>query len=180
MLYNSKSDKLFFYLVIIVSMSLIFSSCRKTVNELGENSMVYRVDGKKVITVSKLFTPVPSGVSFTIFSDSLYIRIRNTDKDYQDLSIYVNNFHGVGTYNFSHILPPYNPNSTDNYVLFNDSNHNYTFVSTNNSNDGYLKILEYLPKQYIRGIFEFDLYNDQDDKVSITKGRFDWNIKNIN
>jgi len=173
---NLEKNKKISYLFVLTLFVLLMQGCFQ-VSEIGENSFYFKKDGVEIVPKKKLnngTSLIP--VDFNVYSDKLEIFVNNFNSEINQnfsMKIFINNFNGPGIYHFTYNIDE--NNGIDNFIILNELNKNY--YSTNNQDDGYVEILEYSEQGgYIRGLFTFDVFDDSGDKISITDGRFDWEI----
>ncbi len=161
--------------LILLLLILNLLSCTRKANELGKNSFYFKINDVEFVPVKHHILLSGNNslpVRFFINNNNLQLNVYHNNGAYTiGLKAILKNFNGPGFYHFKN--PPANgTTSSDNYIEMIGSYGNYHSIEA--SPETYFRILEYKAHEYIRGIFHFELYNEQNNKIVIDKGRFDW------
>ena len=168
------SKVLFF--VTFLSVSMMLQSCEKDggltkATQTGANTFSCKINDKVFIPKVSLFGPSPISAQ-VVPSGSLsrlVILTTNPDSPVQHVKIFINTFNGPGTYQVKttdYSYCEYNLNYPSGYLTY----------STVGTDIGSVTITKYdIANKIISGSFDFTVFNvkDKNDRVLITKGRFD-------
>lgn len=161
--------------ITFFSVLILVQSCKKDgltkATQNGANTFSCKINDKVFIPKVSLFGPSPIFAQIVPHGNfnELVILTTNPDSPVQHVEIYITTFKGTGTYQV---------NTTDySYCEYNLNNPiNYLTYSTMGTDIGSVTITKYdIINKIISGTFDFTVYNvkDKNDRVLITKGRFD-------
>ena len=166
---------LFLFLFIL----FLFFKCPRKINEIGNNSIYFKINGKPVVAYR-------DGLDSKIFNvvNNKLLLIPSWG-----VEMYIDNFHGEGRYVIDGINSRavyhdvYHSYTYGSYFYFKDtlgnlginSNYDTTHVYNRIISPSYVHILDYNPNQYkFQVIFEYHVADSLGDEMHITKGRIIW------
>jgi len=178
----------------ILSIALLFLSCEESLprpTKKGKDTFGVKINGRNWLPETGLFGPDPTSARYG--NSRLTVHAAKTNKNTNEyIYIYIENITKPGEYaiNFNTLPPPLGTSYT-NYGTYshNDKMYQdpvtgqlgkYVYYTTNANHKGKVKITKLdIDKKIVAGTFEFTAedYNNSNQTVKLTKGRFDLNFK---
>ncbi|MCM8571143.1 hypothetical protein NE848_17235 [Gramella jeungdoensis] len=178
-------------LVKIISILIIFISCSKDdgidLNETGENSFSVKINGKKFIPEDvKLFLNIDYGIKAYTNNNTWHLTF--SDSEQKDIHFYIKDVTAGGKYQIGKLkgdLNFYTPEDDETAVGIADGSGTVRGVAygSESGQQQFIEIIEVKGDSILIGQFDQIILqnpNNQNDKVSLTEGKFNINRSTLN